>query len=103
MLMNLNRLYDWATDEVLKTPTMTMRGPLPGWDIIRTATPEKMEHILKTKFDNYIKGQHFSSLYSDFAGVAMLTADGSVWKLQHRFAIPNFSTQMIRGLVLSSF
>lgn len=102
MIMNRNNLYDWSTHEILKTPTMTMRICVPIREVIRTANPANVEHILKTKFENYPKGHHFRSLFSDFAGVGMLNSDGREWKLQRKFASPFFSMQMLKGLALSS-
>ena len=92
MLMNGNRLYDWTTEELKKTPTMTMRVCVPGLEYIETGNPVNLEHILKTNFQGYPKGDFFRSFFQDLLGLGIVNADGSLWKVQRRVGSQEFNT-----------
>ncbi|KAG0559051.1 hypothetical protein KC19_10G074900 [Ceratodon purpureus] len=101
--MNANRLYDWSTEQMQGTPTQTWRGILPGnFDWIETANAANVEHILKTNFENYPKGEFLPAIFFDLLGFGIFAADGNVWKLQRRVASPLFATRTLRDLALSS-
>lgn len=95
-LMSYDRAYDWSTDELKKTPAMTMRLVMPGIEFIETANPANVEYVLKTKFEDYTKGEWFRSNLFDVFGNGMLNVDGSAWKLQRKVAMQEFNTRTLR-------
>ncbi|KAG0171862.1 Protein kinase alk2 [Apophysomyces sp. BC1034] len=65
---------------------------------VGTIDPRNVEHILKTNFENYIKGPEFHSSMSDLFGDGIFNANGEEWKYQrktasHIFNVKNFRDQ----------
>ncbi|XP_044505105.1 cytochrome P450 94C1-like [Mangifera indica] len=77
-------LCDWYTYLLEKSPTGTIH--LHALGNIITANPENVEHILKTRFDNYPKGKPFSVILGDLLGRGIFNVDGDSWKLQRKMA-----------------
>uniref|UniRef100_A0A7N0UBQ9 Cytochrome P450 n=1 Tax=Kalanchoe fedtschenkoi TaxID=63787 RepID=A0A7N0UBQ9_KALFE len=77
-------LCDWYTHLLRKSPTRTLHVHALG-NII-TADPKNVEHILKTRFDNYPKGKPFSSILGDLLGKGIFNVDGDVWMFQKKMA-----------------
>jgi cytochrome P450 len=102
MLMNGNRLYDWTTEELKKTPTMTMRVSVPGLEYVETGNPANLEHILKTNFHEYPKGDFFRSFFTDLLGLGIFNADGSLWKVQRRVGSQEFNTGTLQDSAIRS-
>lgn len=102
ILWNAQRIYDWTTEELQKTPSLTMRSMVPGLAFIETANPVNVEHILKTKFENYPKGPFLCNMFYDLLGLGVFNADGSSWKLQRKVASPEFSRRTLREFALTS-
>ncbi|KAG0555841.1 hypothetical protein M758_11G006400 [Ceratodon purpureus] len=102
MLMNGNRLYDWTTEELKKTPTMTMRVSVPGMEYVETGNPANLEHILKTNFQDYPKGNFFSSFFTDLLGLGIFNADGRLWKVQRRVGSQEFNTGTLQESAIHS-
>lgn len=102
LLFHAQRFHDWTTEELQKTPTMTLRGVIPGLDYIETANPANVEHMLKTNFENYPKGEFFCTMFYDVLGLGIFNADGSSWKLQRRVASPEFTRRTLRDFALKS-
>ncbi|KAF5751603.1 Cytochrome P450 94A1 [Tripterygium wilfordii] len=63
---DFDNLCDWYTHLLRSSPTGTIHVHVLG-NII-TANPDNVEHILKTKFDNYPKGKQFSAILGDLLG-----------------------------------
>ncbi|KAF9352671.1 hypothetical protein BGX26_009555 [Mortierella sp. AD094] len=60
---------------------------LPGFGrMIQIDTPENIEHVLKTNFANYGKGQAFVNIVGEFVGNGIFTSDGAKWKFQRQLA-----------------
>ncbi|KAI9625940.1 hypothetical protein KEM48_010640 [Puccinia striiformis f. sp. tritici PST-130] len=53
---------------------------LPGARVVEVSKPEWIEHIQKTNFENYVKGEMFQSLMADLFGKSILVTDGADWK-----------------------
>ncbi len=43
--------------------------------LICTSDPANVEHILKTNFNNYVKGPHFQSTFVELLGTGIFNAD----------------------------
>ncbi|SAL94932.1 hypothetical protein [Absidia glauca] len=62
---------------------------------ILTTDPRNVDHILRLKFENYIKGPIVDDAAGDLLGHGIFNADGEVWRYQrktasHIFNIKNF-------------
>jgi hypothetical protein len=49
-----------------------------------------VEHILKTNFENYIKGPIFLANMRDLLGDGIFNADGALWSAQRKTASLEF-------------
>lgn len=61
-----------------------------------------MEHILKSNFTNYPKGERFISLLEDFLGKGIFNSDGEMWLVQRKVASFEFSTRSLRSFVIEN-
>ncbi|KAK5810408.1 hypothetical protein PVK06_025720 [Gossypium arboreum] len=91
---DFNNLCDWYTHLLSKSPTGTIHIHILG-NII-TADPKNVEHILKTKFENYPKGKPFSILLGDLLGKGIFNVDGDSWKFQRKMASLELGSVSIR-------
>ncbi|KAI9327938.1 cytochrome P450 [Zopfochytrium polystomum] len=62
---------------------------------IGTADPRVVEHVLKTRFEMYEKGEFFASRVRDVLGKGIFAVDGEAWRIQrktmsHMFNVKNF-------------
>ncbi|XP_022753768.1 cytochrome P450 94C1-like [Durio zibethinus] len=89
-----DNLSDWYTHLLKKSPTGTIHIHVLG-NII-TANPENVEHILKTRFENYPKGKPFSALLGDLLGRGIFNVDGDSWKFQRKMASLELGSISIR-------
>ncbi|KAK8596144.1 hypothetical protein V6N13_000795 [Hibiscus sabdariffa] len=81
---DFDNLCDWFTHLLKKSPTGTIHIDVLG-NII-TANPGNVEHMLKTRFENYPKGKPFSALLGDLLGSGIFNVDGDSWKFQRKMA-----------------
>ncbi|CAL0332820.1 unnamed protein product [Lupinus luteus] len=102
-LINRHRFLEWSTQILAECPTNTAVLVRPGTvsDVI-TANPDIIEHILKTKFENYPKGERFISLLVDFLGLGIFNSDGELWKVQRKTASYEFNTRSLRNFVMEN-
>lgn len=97
---NKQRLVQWTSELVLSSPSLTFVLHFPfGRRQIYTANPSNVQHILKTRFDIYEKGEFFRNNLLDFLGQGMFNADGSNWKLQRQISVHEFNTKSLRKFV----
>ncbi|BFG33032.1 hypothetical protein CerSpe_193060 [Prunus speciosa] len=102
-LKNRHRFLDWTTEILTTCPTNTAVFRRPGKiGGIITANPSNVEHMLKTNFDNYPKGDRFISLIDDFLGHGIFNADGELWKVQRKTASYAFNTKSLRNFVMEN-
>ncbi|KAF9582055.1 hypothetical protein BGW38_000719, partial [Lunasporangiospora selenospora] len=71
--------------------------------LIFVNTPEILEHILKTRFDNYIKGFVFRDTSADVLGDGIFIADQEKWRSHRKTASNIFTTKLLRQLVRGAF
>ena len=97
LLRNALRILDYLTEEIAKTPTHTMRFVRPGGYVVyQTANVENVEYILKTKFENYVKGEYLGNILEDLLGKGIFNVDGNLWKLQRKLASHEFTSRSLR-------
>ncbi|KAJ3118678.1 hypothetical protein HDU96_010008 [Phlyctochytrium bullatum] len=64
-----------------------------------TCDPLVIEHILKTNFENYIKGPRVHKLFEPLLGDGIFTADGNQWKWQRKVSSHIFTGRNFREVV----
>ncbi|CAI8613745.1 unnamed protein product [Vicia faba] len=102
-ISNRHRFLEWTTQVLRDCPTNTAVFIRPGKvHGIITANPENIQHILKTKFENYPKGERFISLLQDFLGTGIFNSDGDLWKLQRKTASYEFNTKSLRNFIMEN-
>ncbi|CAL0332813.1 unnamed protein product [Lupinus luteus] len=102
-LINRHRFLEWTTQVLGECPTNTgvLFNPTTGYSVL-TANPDNVEHILKTRFDNYPKGERFISLLMDFLGRGIFNSDGHLWKVQRKTASYEFNTRSLRNFIMEN-
>nr|ATG29903.1 CYP94P6 [Taxus chinensis] len=99
-LRNRSRLREYFTELVIRAPSNTIKFHRLGMrNAVITANPANVEHLLKTRFENYPKGDFFSLHLHDLLGTGIFNADGEAWKLQRRVASYEFSTRSLRDFI----
>ncbi|CAL9157767.1 cytochrome P450 CYP94D108-like [Musa acuminata AAA Group] len=98
LLRNSHRILDWTTELLAATPIHTVTTFMG----IVTANPSNVEHILKTRFDNYPKGLRSTTILADFLGRGIFNSDGDHWRIQRKTASLEFNTKTIRTFILSN-
>ncbi|CAL0332812.1 unnamed protein product [Lupinus luteus] len=102
-LKNRHRYLQWTTQVLRESPNNTAVLSLPGTVCgVMTANPENVEHILKTRFDNYPKGERVTTILLDFLGRGIFNTDGELWKVQRKTASYEFNTKSLRYFVLEN-
>ncbi|XP_078432934.1 cytochrome P450 94B3-like [Wolffia australiana] len=95
---NKHRLLDWYTELLSASPSQTIVVERLGTRrTVVTGNPENVEHILKSRFENYPKGRPFSELLGDLLGNGIFNADGEPWRAQRKLLSHEFSARMIKA------
>ncbi|GLJ18902.1 hypothetical protein SUGI_0337750 [Cryptomeria japonica] len=98
---NQSRLCEWYTELLRDSPTQTMTiQRLGAITTVMTANPENVEHILKTRFENYPKGHTFNEILHDLLGNGIFNADGEPWRMQRKIASYEFNTKSLRNFIV---
>lgn len=101
LFLHGDELYDYETEIARKKPTFRFLSP--GQSEILTADPRNVEHMLKTRFDNYSKGDITHENLGDLLGHGIFAADGERWKKQRKLASLEFSARVLRDFSCSVF
>ncbi|KAM7253890.1 hypothetical protein ACFE04_031572 [Oxalis oulophora] len=100
MLKNIHQPLQWVSSWLPNAPSYTHKlSFLTGPQNVVTANPSNVQHILKTRFDNYPKGDIFRYCLDDFLGKGIFNADGDTWKFQRQVASHEFNTKSLRKFV----
>ncbi|KAH7679014.1 Cytochrome P450 E-class group I protein [Dioscorea alata] len=98
-----HRFLDWISDVLTSNPSHTMGLQIPFQDYgILTANPLNVEHILKTNFGNYPKGQRSTTFLQDFLGQGIFNSDGEQWRHQRKLASYEFNKRSLRNFVVDT-
>ncbi|KAL6978619.1 hypothetical protein U1Q18_052645 [Sarracenia purpurea var. burkii] len=97
---NRERRIQWTSDLINTSPTSTfvLHGPL-GERQVLTANPSNVQHILKTHFPIYEKGDVFKTGLGDLLGDGIFNTDGEKWKFQRQVASHEFNTKSLRKFI----
>ncbi|GLJ48909.1 hypothetical protein SUGI_1031680 [Cryptomeria japonica] len=103
LIKNRHRFHDWVVDILLTSPSATVNYHRPVGIIgLLTADPANVEHILKTRFENYEKSPRLKFIVRDFLGSGIFNADGELWKMQRKAASYEFNTKSLRNFVVET-
>ncbi|WVZ68494.1 hypothetical protein U9M48_017428 [Paspalum notatum var. saurae] len=102
-LKNQHRFLEWTTGIMVRDPTHTMSVKALGLTgVAITANPANVEHIAKTNFANYPKGELAVSMLEDFLGHGIFNSDGDQWLWQRKAASYEFGKRSLRDLVVDA-
>ncbi|KAF3794222.1 Cytochrome P450 704C1 [Nymphaea thermarum] len=88
VLMNTHGFYDWITGRLAAAGgTIRFKGPIfYRTNVVMTCDPRNMEHILRTNFENFPKGEDFQDIFHDLFGDGLANADAESWNFQRKLA-----------------
>ncbi|KAJ6919020.1 hypothetical protein NC651_013088 [Populus alba x Populus x berolinensis] len=97
-------MYEWMSDVLCdQNGTFRFKGPwFSSLNCVVTADPINLEHLLKTKFPNYPKGQYFRDTVGDLLGGGIFNADDEKWQRQRKTASIEFHSTKFRQLTTES-
>jgi len=96
MLKNFDRLFDEQVEYALAHRTSRLLFPNPGHSELWTSDPQVIEHILKTSFSKYSKGDFNTQIMNDLFGNGIFATDGEKWRHQRKLASHELSTRVLR-------
>ncbi|KAG1697322.1 hypothetical protein DVH05_016605 [Phytophthora capsici] len=97
MIHNADRFLDWLLELSESQDGKPFVLHLLGRsDLLIDAGPEHHEEILKTQFDNFIKGDQFYDMLVDVAGPNVVIIEGERWKYQRKVLVSLFSARVLR-------
>lgn len=75
---------------------------LPGLGrLIDVSRPDWIEHVQKTNFNGYVKGDEFHHMMKDVLGSGIFNVDGEQWKLQRKLAARIFTVRAFSNIITS--
>ncbi|KAK4788042.1 hypothetical protein SAY86_019361 [Trapa natans] len=97
---NEKRIIQWSSDLIQLSPTASfvLHRPFCLRHVF-TGNPATVEHILKTHFSSYGKGDAFHISFEDVLGDGIFNIDGHSWKFQRQVASNEFNTKSLRKFV----
>jgi cytochrome P450 len=100
-LANRHRALDWVAEVLAEAPNNTVVFQrLGGVREVETANSANVEHILRTHFENYPKGEMHLTILHDFLGAGIFNSDGERWRVQRKIASSEFNTRSLRSFVV---
>ncbi|XP_059433415.1 cytochrome P450 94A1-like [Corylus avellana] len=100
VVANRHRRIQWFTDILQVTPSATyVLHRSIGVRQVLTANPAVVQHILKTNFHSYAKGDYFHRTLKDLLGHGIFNVDGESWKFQRQVASHEFNTKSLRNFI----
>ncbi|KAL9251604.1 Cytochrome P450 86B1-like protein [Drosera capensis] len=97
-------MYEWISDILLQqNGTFMFLGPrLSNINCVVTADPRNLEHLLKTRFLDYPKGEYFRTNMRDLLGDGIFNADDETWQQQRKTASLELHSTRFRQLTVDS-
>ncbi|XP_050237717.1 cytochrome P450 704B1 [Mercurialis annua] len=93
-LMNYDRMHDWLVGYLSELKTVVV--PMPFTTYTYIADPVNVEHVLKTNFANYPKGETYHSYMEVLLGDGIFNVDGELWRKQRKTASFEFASKNLR-------
>ncbi|KAL7601001.1 hypothetical protein Lser_V15G27142 [Lactuca serriola] len=93
-------LTQWTSEAIHNSPNFTflLRRPFVQNRVL-TGNPANVQHMLKTKFSTYQKGDIFRSTLFDLLGDGIFNVDADEWKFQRQLSSHEFNTKSLRHFV----
>ncbi|TMW65610.1 hypothetical protein Poli38472_008252 [Pythium oligandrum] len=89
-------LHDWFLEQSLCFEGRPWKFTVPGQgEKIVVTSPDAIEEVMSTQFENFGKGQFQTDLLSGLFGVAFGTTDGELWYHQRKAAVKFFSAKIL--------
>ncbi|KAI3959348.1 hypothetical protein MKW98_018938 [Papaver atlanticum] len=101
LLMNYHRMHDWLTDYFVESKTFKV--PLPFITMTFISEPANVEHVLKTNFNNYPKGEAFHTYMEELLGDGIFNSDGEIWRQQRKISSLEFASRNLRNFSTTVF
>ncbi|KAJ0964118.1 hypothetical protein J5N97_029240 [Dioscorea zingiberensis] len=101
LLIHFNTLFDYHLKNARKHPTFRLLRSTHSE--LFTADPVIVEHILKSSFTKYSKGEFNYSIMSDLFGDGIFAVDREKWRHQRKLASYEFSTRVLRDFSCTVF
>ena len=97
-------MYEGITDTLKhQNGTFRFKGPwFTSFNCIITSEPQNLEHLLKTKFTIFPKGNFFKDTVSDLLGDGIFAVDNETWQKQRKTASIEFHSTKFRKLTIDS-
>ncbi|KAI4382426.1 hypothetical protein MLD38_008394 [Melastoma candidum] len=103
LFFNRRRIHDWISGNLQSAggtyQTCTIAIPFmarsQGFYTV-TCHPKNIEHVLRTRFDNYPKGPSWQTAFHDLLGQGIFNSDGETWLIQRKTAALEFTTRTLR-------
>ncbi|XP_061987248.1 cytochrome P450 704B1 [Populus nigra] len=92
--MNYNQMHDWLVKYLSELRTVVV--PMPFTTYTYIADPANVEHVLKTNFANYPKGETYHSYMEVLLGDGIFNVDGELWRKQRKTASFEFASRNLR-------
>ncbi|GLT51899.1 hypothetical protein SLA2020_252730 [Shorea laevis] len=100
-LLYFDRIHDYFAEVAKKQPTFRLLAP--DQSEVYTVDSRNIEHVLKTNFDKYSKGEYNQEIVRDLLGEGIFGVDGDKWRQQRKLASFEFSTRVLRDFSCSVF
>ncbi|KAG0141991.1 hypothetical protein CROQUDRAFT_673829 [Cronartium quercuum f. sp. fusiforme G11] len=98
VVWNCNNHLEWfAEQERIHGPGYSFT--LPGMRMIEISRPDWIEHVQKTNFQNYVKGDFFHEVMSDVFGQGIFVTDGAAWKSTRQVTTRIFNSKNFNTIV----
>jgi len=89
--------FNWSTGLHAKYgKTFMFKSPTKPY-VVDTTDPRIVEHVLKTNFENYVKGAWFTDRLTDLLGSGIFNADGDLWHGQRKTASHMFTANQFKN------
>ncbi|CAM8979128.1 unnamed protein product [Rhodiola kirilowii] len=105
LIMGLRvNMYEWLSDVLCRQDgTFVFIGPaFSSLKCVVTADPQNLEYLLKSKFNNFPKGEYFRETLRDLLGEGIFNADNETWQRQRKIASIEFHSSKFRHMTSES-
>ncbi|KAF9592828.1 hypothetical protein IFM89_017793 [Coptis chinensis] len=92
--INYDRMHDWLVEYLSVVKTVIV--PMPFTTYTYIADPANVEHVLKTNFANYPKGEVYHSYMEVLLGDGIFNSDGEHWRKQRKTSSFEFASKNLR-------
>ncbi|TMW65609.1 hypothetical protein Poli38472_008251 [Pythium oligandrum] len=88
--------HDWILEQTLRFEGRPWKFKIPGQgEAIVVSSPDAIEEVMSTQFENFGKGPYQCELLREFFGHAFGTDDGVMWYHQRKAAVKFFSAKAL--------